>query len=277
MMNIRVDDAILAKDAGARLENVTLGGSGVGVEIAHVSKSFDIKGRTLPVLEDISLSVSANEFIVIVGASGCGKSTLLRLVAGLDRPDSGVIRIGGVIVEGPALNRGIVFQDHRLLPWLTAEENVAAALIARGVPKAERLAVARRYLSLVGLAGFEAAYPAQLSGGMAQRAAIGRALANDPAVLLLDEPLGALDALTRHRLQREIARLSAENPKTIILVTHDIEEAVFFADRIVVMDAAPGRIRHIIPVNLPRPRDRTHPDFVALRRAVLSEFVDENE
>lgn len=272
-MNIRVNEPVIVEPALARLDVAS--GEGVAVEIAHVCKSFDIKGKRLEVLDDISLTVAANEFVVIVGASGCGKSTLLRLVAGLDHANSGVVRVGGVAVEGPALDRGIVFQDHRLLPWLTAEENVAAALIARGVPKAERLAVARRYLSLVGLAGFEAAYPAQLSGGMAQRAAIGRALANDPAILLLDEPLGALDALTRLRLQKEIARLSAENPKTIILVTHDIEEAVFFADRIVVMDANPGRIRHIIPVDLPRPRDRSDPKFVALRRVVLAEFVDE--
>lgn len=273
-MNIHLkDSALLAKTAATQSPASHV--SGVPVVIDHVSKSFEIKGQALPVLKDISLNIAAGEFVVIVGASGCGKSTLLRLIAGLDLPGAGAIFIDGSKVEGPGLNRGVVFQDHRLLPWLTAEENVAAALIARGVPKEERLAVARRYLTLVGLAGFETAYPGQLSGGMAQRAAIGRALANDPAVLLLDEPLGALDALTRLKLQSELARLSAENTKTIVLVTHDIEEAVFFADRIVVMDSSPGRIRKIIPVNLPRPRNRSHPDFVELRRQVLEEFVDE--
>lgn len=249
--------------------------AGISVQLVHVSKSFNIKGRTLPVLRDISLNIAPREFVVIVGASGCGKSTLLRLVAGLDKPDSGEVKIDGRKIEGPGLDRGIVFQDHRLLPWLTAEQNVAAALIPLAVSKAERLAVARRCLAQVGLAGFESALPAQLSGGMAQRAAIGRALANDPAVLLLDEPLGALDALTRLKLQNEIADLSVNHPKTVVLVTHDIEEAAFFADRIVVMDAAPGRIRKIIPVDLPRPRDRTGADFVELRRQVLREFVED--
>jgi sulfonate transport system ATP-binding protein len=267
-MNVRIDDRLLKNDSEVRRV-------GVAISVDHVSRAFDINGRPLAVLHDISLDITAGEFVVIVGASGCGKSTLLRLIAGLDMPNAGAVFVGGSKVVGPGLDRGIVFQDHRLLPWLTAEENVAAALIARGVPKAERLDVARRYLALVGLTGFETAYPSQLSGGMAQRAAIGRALANDPDVLLLDEPLGALDALTRLKLQNEIVRLSAKNPKTIVLVTHDIEEAVFFADRIVVMDAKPGRIRRIIPVDLPRPRDRGSPGFVALRSAVLDEFIDE--
>jgi ABC-type nitrate/sulfonate/bicarbonate transport system ATPase subunit len=193
----------------------------------------------------------------------------------LDTPDSGDVSVGGKRVDGPGLDRGIVFQDHRLMPWLTAEENVAAALIARGVPRDERHQAARRMLALVGLEGFEGAYPSQLSGGMAQRAAIGRALANDPDILLLDEPLGALDAFTRLKLQNAIVRLSEDSKKTILLVTHDIEEAVFFADRIVIMDARPGRVRHIIPVDLPRPRDRSSAAFVALRERVLSEFASE--
>jgi sulfonate transport system ATP-binding protein len=267
-MNVRIDDRGLQNDDDVRRV-------GAGISVEGVSRAFDINGQPLLVLDDISLEVAAGEFVVIVGASGCGKSTLLRLIAGLDMPNAGTVSVGGNKVVGPGLDRGIVFQDHRLLPWLTAEENVAAALIARGVAKVERLATARRYLALVGLTGFETAYPSQLSGGMAQRAAIGRALANDPDVLLLDEPLGALDALTRLKLQNEIVRLSAENPKTIVLVTHDIEEAVFFADRIVVMDAKPGRIRRIVPVELPRPRDRSGAAFVALRSAVLGEFIEE--
>jgi sulfonate transport system ATP-binding protein len=247
----------------------------VSIDIDRVHKSFDIDGQRLHVLDDISLHVAPGEFLVIVGASGCGKSTLLKLIDGLDLVDAGRIEVGEKLITGPGLDRGIVFQDHRLLPWLTAEENVAAALIARGVPKAERLSIARQYLQRVGLKGFETAYPAQLSGGMAQRAAIARALANDPPVLLLDEPLGALDALTRLKLQNEIGRLSAHEAKTIVLVTHDIEEAVFLGDRIVVMESRPGRIRKVIPVDLPRPRDRSDPAFVSLRRLVLEEFRDE--
>lgn len=248
---------------------------GLPVSIVQASKSFLIKDRPLQVLDDISLDLAAGEFTAIVGASGCGKSTLLRLIAGLEKPDQGSIVVGGKTIDRPGLDRGIVFQDHRLLPWLTTEENVAAALIARGVAKAERLAIARQFLALVGLGGFEQAYPAQLSGGMAQRAAIGRALANDPDVLLLDEPLGALDAFTRLKLQNEILRLSRASAKTVVLVTHDIEEAVFLADRIVVMDARPGRIRRTIAVPLQHPRDRNSAEFAALRRTVMDEFADE--
>jgi sulfonate transport system ATP-binding protein len=248
---------------------------GLPVSIVEASKSFLINGQPLKVLDRISLDLAAGEFTAIVGASGCGKSTLLRLIAGLERPDHGTIIVGGKAIDRPGLDRGIVFQDHRLLPWLTAEENVATALIARGVPKPERLATARRFLALVGLSGFEQAKTAQLSGGMAQRAAIGRALANNPDVLLLDEPLGALDAFTRLKLQNEILRLSRESAKTVVLVTHDIEEAVFLADRIVVMDARPGRIRRTVAVPLQHPRDRNGADFAALRGAVMAEFADE--
>lgn len=263
---------------GADLQHAATGRTvGLPVLIVEASKSFLINGKPLHVLDKISLDITAGEFTAIVGASGCGKSTLLRLIAGLDKPDHGAIVVGGKTIDRPGLDRSIVFQDHRLLPWLTAEENVAAALIARGMPKAERLATARRFLALVGLSGFEQAYPAQLSGGMAQRAAIGRALANDPDVLLLDEPLGALDAFTRLKLQNEILRLNRESEKTVVLVTHDIEEAVFLADRIVVMDANPGRIRRTISVRLQHPRDRNSADFADLRRTIMAEFVDETD
>jgi len=245
------------------------------IRLDGVGKSYAIEGRPLSVLEGISLDIAAREFIAVVGASGCGKSTLLRLIAGLERADGGDIRIDGARVTGPGLDRSIVFQDPRLLPWLTVEDNVANALVARRVPARERRQAARQYLSLVGLAGFEQAHPAQLSGGMAQRAAIARALANDPDVLLMDEPLGAVDALTRLKLQNQLVRLWSERAKTIVLVTHDIEEAVFLADRVVVMDARPGRIRRIVPVPLPRPRDRNSAAFGEIRRSILADFIDD--
>ncbi len=243
------------------------------VSIRGVSKSFAIDGKDLPVLDRISLDVPAGHFLAIVGASGCGKSTLLRMVTGLERDFSGEILVDGTPVTGTSLDRGIVFQDHRLFPWLTVAENIALAFSATTVAKDE---VARRVaaaIELVGLAGFAEAYPGQLSGGMSQRAAIARALVNEPQVLLLDEPLGALDALTRVRLQRELQRIWSVKGVTMILVTHDIEEAVFLADTIVVLAARPGRIRKTLEVDLPHPRDRSDPRYLALRDEILVEFT----
>jgi ABC-type nitrate/sulfonate/bicarbonate transport system ATPase subunit len=242
------------------------------VEIRQVAKNFALKGKTVAALSGIDLSVAPGEFIAIVGASGCGKSTLLRLLLGLDRPSAGTIHVEGQAVTGPSLDRGIVFQEHRLLPWLTVTGNVAVALRRSGLTKAAAKATIDEHLALVGLADFAEAYPAQLSGGMQQRVAIARALANRPRLLLLDEPLGALDALTRLRLQDEIRRIVRHEGITAILVTHDVDEAVYLGDRIVVMEPHPGRIRNVLAVGLGAARDRSDPRFIALRDRVLEEL-----
>lgn len=239
------------------------------LEIDHISKTFQIAGRPLEVLRDVSLAVAEGEFIALVGASGCGKSTLLRLILGLDTANEGEIRLDGARVERPGLDRGVVFQEHRLLPWLTVSGNIAAALRRSGLARAERRRLVREHLALVGLGEFADAWPAQLSGGMSQRVAIARALVNRPRFLLLDEPLGALDALTRLRLQDELARIVRREGSTVLLVTHDVDEAVFLADRIVVLEPNPGRVARTVDVPLGRHRDRSAPDFLRLRDAVL--------
>ena len=245
---------------------------GGGLQIAHVSKSFPLKGESLLVLDDISLAVEPGEFVAIVGGSGCGKSTLLRLLAGLDLDYQGTLLHDGAPIAGPSLERGLVFQDHRLFPWLTVEQNVALAFTNTAVPAAERSARVAAEIARVGLKGFAGAYPHQLSGGMSQRAAIARALVGRPDVLLLDEPLGALDALTRLHMQKELRRLWLEEGITTVMVTHDIEEAVYLADRIVVLEARPGKVKRIQPVALPHPRQRRESSFVALRDGLLADF-----
>lgn len=240
------------------------------LELAALSKSFSVDEREVRVLADIDLSVQAGEFVTIVGASGCGKSTLLRLILGLDLSYDGEIRIDGKRVERPGLDRSIVFQDHRLLPWLTAEQNVAAALRRSPLGRAERAATVRDHLELVGLTAFARAYPAQLSGGMAQRVAIARALVNRPRFLLLDEPLGALDALTRLRLQDELKRIVAHEGSTALLVTHDVDEAVYLGQRVVVLSPNPGRISAVLSVPPSARNDRSSADYIALRDRILA-------
>ncbi|MDQ8035957.1 MAG: ABC transporter ATP-binding protein [Pedobacter sp.] len=242
------------------------------LSLRGIDKRFHLARGELHVLDDIALDVRPGEFVCIVGASGCGKSTLLRLIAGLDSNFGGDISYEGHAVKGTALERGFIFQEHRLFPWLTVEENIRLAFAATRVPAAEQKERVQEQIQRVGLEGFEKAYPHQISGGMAQRAAIARALVNRPRLLLLDEPLGALDALTRLKLQQELQRLWQESGVTMIMVTHDIEEAVFLADRIVVLDARPGRIKRIVAVDLPHPRERTHPLFNAIKRDVLGDF-----
>jgi sulfonate transport system ATP-binding protein len=243
------------------------------LDILHVSKRYAQRGESLAVLDDVTLRVRAGEFVSIVGASGCGKSTLLRLIAGLDVDYEGDIVAGGERVRDTSLQRGIVFQDHRLFPWLTVAQNIEAAL--RNAPllsaRDKREAVAE-HVALVGLNGFEHAYPHQLSGGMAQRVAIARGLVNRPRLLLLDEPFGALDALTRARMQNELQRIWQQERITMILVTHDVDEAVYLGDRIVTMAPRPGRIERIVDIDLPRPRRRDSPAFIRLRDAVLADF-----
>jgi sulfonate transport system ATP-binding protein len=242
----------------------------------RVSKHFDNPqrpGEPLRVLENIHLDIQAGEFVSIVGASGCGKSTLLRLMLGLDTAFDGQIRLDGKPIRGTGLERGIVFQDHRLFPWLTVRQNIAVGLKnSRLAPKAQAQAV-QEHLALVGLEAFAEAFPRQISGGMAQRVAIARGLVNRPSVLLLDEPFGALDALTRTRLQNELQNIWAKERITMVLVTHDVDEAVFLGDRVVVMQPNPGRIRRALEVTLPRPRNRSDSRFIALRDNVLEDFA----
>ncbi len=243
------------------------------LQLRAVSKSFDLPQGRLQVMDDISLDVAPGEFVCIVGGSGCGKSTLLRLIAGLDTDYIGSIAYEGQAIERPDLSRGIIFQEHRLFPWLTVEQNIQLAFSATGVPHREQRERVREQIHRVGLDGFEKAWPHQISGGMAQRAAIARALINRPKLLLLDEPLGALDALTRLKLQQELQRLWLDVGITMVMVTHDIEEAVFLADRIVVMTSHPGRIHRIVPVPLPHPRERTEVRFNTIKHDVLGDFA----
>lgn len=241
--------------------------------IHGLSKAYSIDGRSLPVLENIDLAVRPGEFVSIVGASGCGKSSLLRLIVGLENDYAGRIQLDGQAVTGTSLERGIVFQDHRLFPWKTVEQNIALALKNHKLSRAEKRERVADHLELVGLTGFEQAYPHQLSGGMAQRAAIARALITRPKVLLLDEPFGALDALTRVRLQHELQRIWVQQRSTMIMVTHDVEEALYLGDRVIVMDPRPGRIRHEVKVDLPHPRQRGEPLLQQLKEELLSELM----
>jgi len=243
--------------------------AGARLRIEGVSHAFDIRGEALPVLDRVSLSVEPGGFVALLGPSGCGKSTLLRLVAGLEPPGQGVIAIDGDVVEGPDPSRLLVFQDPTLYPWRTVRGNVSLGLEARKVGRA-RAALIDHALGLVGLSGFADAYPHQLSGGMAQRAALARALVNEPRLLLLDEPLGKLDALTRLAMQAEILRLWQETRFTALLVTHDVEEALILAERVIVLSDRPAAIRADIPVPSPYPRHRDDPDLIKLRREILT-------
>ncbi len=245
------------------------------IDIQNLNKQYDVKGKALKVLDNISLSIKPGELISIVGSSGCGKSTLLRLSIGLEAGYEGEILLDGQRIQGTSLNRGIVFQEHRLFPWLTVEQNVGLGLLNAPGTQAAKDKSVQEHISLVGLKGFEKAYPYQLSGGMSQRVAIARALVNRPEVLLLDEPFGALDALTRTRLQQELQRIWQAEGITAILVTHDVEEAVYLGDRVVIMQPRPGRIQRIVDVPLARPRDRIAADFVAIKDDVLSAFSHE--
>jgi len=242
------------------------------ISLRRLSKTYPATDRSeaLTALRDVDLEIAPGEVLAVVGGSGCGKSTLLKIIAGLDRQHEGTVEVAGVPVAGPGPDRGVVFQEHRLLPWLTVEENVAFA-VPHLDAEARRRTVAE-HVALVGLRGFERCFPAQLSGGMAQRVAIARALAPRPGVLLLDEPFGALDAFTRMQMQEEVLRIWEAERTTLVLVTHDIDEAVFLGDRVVVMGTRPGTVRRIFQVPLARPRDRTGVDFTELRKAIHHEF-----
>jgi NitT/TauT family transport system ATP-binding protein len=245
--------------------------------IEGLSRVFPGPRGAAPVraLEPTTLAVAANDFITILGPSGCGKSTLLRIVAGLDRPSSGRVLLNGREVRGPGADRGMVYQSYTLFPWLTVAENVAFGLREKGVGAAERGRIVESYLDKVGLSGFARHYPKQLSGGMQQRTAIARALANDPAILLLDEPFGALDNQTRALMQELLLGIWESERKTVLFVTQDIEEAFFLASRVVVMTARPGRIKADLSVDLPHPRHytmKTSPEFSQLKARLTEEI-----
>ena len=240
------------------------------LEVKNLYKRFGSANQELTVLDDINLTVKPGEFISVIGSSGCGKTTFLRLIVGLEKDYEGDILLDGKKLNGPDRNRGVVFQDHRLLPWLTIEKNVGLGL--KDAKSAESRQTIQEHLELVGLKGFEQHYPHQLSGGMSQRAAIARALVNRPEILLLDEPLGALDALTRMYMHQELERIWKKEGITMIMITHDVEEAIVLSDKIVVMSSRPGTIKKIIPVPLARPRDRAGYDFVKIKEEVLAEF-----
>lgn len=242
------------------------------ITIEDVSRVYPKKGGDFTALDHVSLTIERGEFICLLGPSGCGKSTLLSILAGFDRPTSGSAKIDGETIEAPSIRRVTIFQNYGLLPWRTVGKNVELGLESLQFPKEEREEKARRYLKLVGLESFFDHYPAELSGGMQQRVAIARALAVDPDILFMDEPFAALDAITRMKLQDEISAICREQKKTIIFVTHDIDEAVVLADRIAIMTPNPGKIKTVLPVDLHGRRDRTSPDFLHIRDQVFTAF-----
>jgi sulfonate transport system ATP-binding protein len=242
------------------------------LRVEHLSKTYrSADGRETHALSDISLSVPDGSVCCIIGTSGCGKSTLLRIIAGLDLEYEGTVTLAGRPVVGPGLDRGVVFQDHRLVPWMTVEANIEFGL--HSMNKSEQRQKVSDKLGLVGLSDFRKSYPSQLSGGMAQRVAIARALAHNPSVLLLDEPFGALDALTKILMQEELMRIRAVERLTTVLVTHDIEEAIFLGDQIVVLSSRPGKVRATREIDLPRPRERTSARFGELRHSLHRELL----
>ena len=241
------------------------------LRIEGVNRIYKDEESEVTALSDINLEVRKGEFISIIGASGCGKTTLLRLIAGLDKPQSGELTLGGEKIVKADPKRGYVFQQGGLFNWLTVEQNIASGLKARHVYK-EKKELIPEYIEMVGLAGFENSYPHQISGGMAQRVAIARALINEPELLLLDEPMGALDNFTRVALQDKILEIRANTGATMILVTHDIDEALYLSDRIVIMTPRPGRISEVIDVNLYHPRQRNASDYTRLRNKLLEKF-----
>lgn len=244
------------------------------INVQHLNKQFIVDKQPMEVLHDINLQIKKGEFVTIVGHSGCGKSTLLKIMCGLVDYEDGIVERNGHAVAGPGPKCGMVFQDHRLLPWLKIKDNVGFGL--KDLPKQEREEKVRKHLEMVGLKGFENSYPSQLSGGMSQRAAIARGLANNPTILLLDEPFGALDALTRIQMQKEILRIQEEEKTTMVMVTHDIDEAIYLGDRIVVMSARPGEIKDIITVDAAG-RKRNSPDFAMYKRKIYDYLFEDSE
>ncbi len=244
------------------------------LEIKHLNKNFDVDGKSIEILKDINLSIHKGEFITIVGHSGCGKSTLLKIIAGLVEYSDGEVIRNSKPVTGPDTDCGMVFQEHRLLPWLKIKDNIGFGI--KNLPKKERAELISNHIELVGLKGFENSYPSQLSGGMSQRAAIARGLAGNPDILLLDEPFGALDAMTRIQMQKEILRIHEEEKTTMIMVTHDIDEAIYLGERIVIMSARPGEIKEIIATDKYSRRNRGSTQFSAYKKKIYSYFFKDS-
>ena len=245
------------------------------IKVEHLNKKFLVDKNYIEVLRDINLEIQPGEFITIVGHSGCGKSTLLKIMCGLVSYEDGIVERNGHAVVGPGPKCGMVFQDHRLLPWLKIKDNVGFGI--RNLPKEEREQKVRDHLKLVGLEGFENSYPSQLSGGMSQRAAIARGLAGNPTILLLDEPFGALDALTRIQMQKEILRIQEQEGTTMVMVTHDIDEAIYLGDRIVVMSARPGEIKDIIETDSIESRKRGSIKFAEYKKKIHDYFFEDSD
>lgn len=245
----------------------------MGLEIRNLHKGFEVENGAMKyVLKNVNLSIKTGEFICVLGKSGCGKSTLLNLLAGYLKADIGEIRVDGDLVSGPDADRGVVFQHNALFPWYTVEQNISFGLQVKHVPKAEQKKVAQKYIDLVGLEGYESKYPSSLSGGMAQRVGIARALANDPRVLLMDEPLGALDALTRDNMRKELERIWSATGKTVVFITHSVPEAVYLADRVIVLKN--GAVDLDLPIELPRSRNASDPAFVHYVTQLESRLTD---
>lgn len=242
------------------------------ISIRRLRKTFPLEGKPFDVFRDLNLQIESGQSIAIVGPSGCGKTTLLRILAGLETPDAGDVVIDGQAVHGMSRERAVIFQEPRLLPWLTVLENVSFSLDVQGVPRKQARARAKEAIELVGLSHCEQALPNQLSGGMAQRVGIARALTIQPEILLLDEPLGALDAMTKITMQEELARIRDVEKMTMVLVTHDLEEAIYLADRVIILPKIKGDPIRIIEVTLPQPRERSSTDFVLLRQQLMAEF-----
>lgn len=250
------------------------------LSIENLSRVFtSLKGQTTQALTPVNFEVRENDFVTILGPSGCGKSTLLRIVAGLDRPTTGQVVLDGSPVQGPGADRGMVFQSYTLFPWLNIEQNIRFGLRERGMPEREQKERSDFFIAKVGLRGFEQHFPKQLSGGMQQRTAIARALANDPKILLLDEPFGALDNQTRVLMQELLLGIWESAQKTVLFVTHDIDEAIFMANRVVVFSARPGRIKTELAVPFPHPRHytiKTSPEFMTLKAQLTEEIRAES-
>ncbi len=254
------------------------GNSPIKVKIDHVVKKFQGRNGEITALNGVDLDIKENEFVCVVGPSGCGKSTLLNIIGGLDKPTEGKVTIDGEEVDGPSPEHGIVFQQYALFPWLTVEKNIQFGLKLQGKTPEEREAITQKYLKVVGLEKFAKSYPKELSGGMKQRVAIARAYAVNPKVLLMDEPFGALDAQTRVQLQTELLKTWEEEQKTCFFITHDVEEAIVLAQRVIIMSARPSRVKDIVEIDIPYPRDQAtkmSPRFLELKNRIWSQVYEE--
>ena len=245
------------------------------LSIRNLHKTFPKEDGEMVAIDNFNLDVEEGEFVCILGPSGCGKTTLLRMIAGLESPTSGELLMNGNPISKPGSDRGMVFQEFALFPWRTVRKNIEFGLEVKKIPPKERAEISKRFIDLVGLNGFENYHPYQLSGGMKQRVGIARALANEPMILLMDEPFGALDAQTRNLMQKELLRIWKETKKTVIFITHSVDEAVYLADRVIVLTTRPSNIKEVFEIKSERPRDRASPDFANMRKQILLQLEQE--